>query len=145
MPTPPPWPVFRQNFLFSFIYALYSLLSIKIRYGLVARICRSHLQSQFTVQCRQGPGSIPGVGSTFVLLFCMTLVDWKVVERSLLGQGGQKLIFAELTHPKPPPHQWTYLTNHSQDRGHMTLTFRHLTLLCRKTIFLPFFQTEKER
>jgi hypothetical protein len=46
-----------------------SSLFIQVRYGLVARICRSHSQSQFTVQCRQGPGSIPGVGKHSFCLF----------------------------------------------------------------------------
>ena len=46
-----------------------SSLFIQVRYGLVARICRSHSQSQFTVQCRQGPGSIPGVGKRSFLPF----------------------------------------------------------------------------
>jgi hypothetical protein len=51
------------------IMPVISSLFIQVRYGLVARICRSHSQSQFTVQCRQGPGSIPGVGKCSFCLF----------------------------------------------------------------------------
>ena len=58
------------HFLFTRIrYVQLSHFFIQVRYGLVARICRSHLQSQFTVQCRQGPGSIPGVGKRSFCLF----------------------------------------------------------------------------
>ena len=56
------------------IYDCFQNLSYNIRYGLVARICRSH-RRVCSQQRRQGPGSIPGVGKTF---FCQysTIEGW---------------------------------------------------------------------